>query len=78
MVCAHPSPKGTHIYNFVQFLFLPYQITLVILEKFPLPYSIYIERWWRELHERLEKYFKRHLLLLKSEGRYNQEDDIDR
>ena len=27
-----------------------------------------IERWWRELHDRLEKYFKDHLRWLKDQN----------
>ncbi|XP_028408204.1 uncharacterized protein LOC114530783 [Dendronephthya gigantea] len=37
-----------------------------------------IERWWKELHERLEKYFKVHLLVLKNDGHYNPENDTHR
>jgi hypothetical protein len=37
-----------------------------------------IERWWRELHWRLEKYFKHQLLMLKDQGYYNPDDDNDR
>jgi hypothetical protein len=37
-----------------------------------------IERWWKELHERLEKYFKVHLSWLKEHGYYNPGDDNDR
>lgn len=37
-----------------------------------------IERWWRELHERLEKYFKEQLLWLKGQGHYNPHDETDR
>ena len=38
------------------FLFLTLYVFDTILQ---------IERWWRELHERLEKYFKDHLNWLK-------------
>eukprot|EP00794_Sanderia_malayensis_P018736 gene18736-20625_t len=37
-----------------------------------------IERWWRELHERLEKYYKVHLAFLKDQGHYDPDMDIDR
>ncbi|XP_028404817.1 uncharacterized protein LOC114527386 [Dendronephthya gigantea] len=33
-----------------------------------------IERWWRELHHRLEKYFKRQLLMLLEEGHYEPDN----
>ncbi|XP_028412126.1 uncharacterized protein LOC114534852 [Dendronephthya gigantea] len=37
-----------------------------------------IERWWRELHERLEKYFKHHLNWLKDSNEYNPFNPNDR
>ena len=37
-----------------------------------------IERWWRELHERLEAFFKSQLLNLLDLGLYDREDDNDR
>jgi len=37
-----------------------------------------IERWWKELHERLEKYFKVGLLWLKEEGHYDPHKENDR
>ena len=37
-----------------------------------------IERWWKELHERLEKYFKGKLTWLKNEHHYNLHDAKDR
>ncbi|KAM7427620.1 hypothetical protein ABFA07_021268 [Porites harrisoni] len=37
-----------------------------------------IERWWRELHKRLEKYYKGHLCWLKDKGHYHPHDDKDR
>lgn len=37
-----------------------------------------IERWWKELHERLEKYFKDKLIWLKNEHHYNPHDATDR
>ncbi|XP_078487929.1 uncharacterized protein LOC144745874 [Ciona intestinalis] len=37
-----------------------------------------IERWWKELHERLEKYFKRQLMSLKDLGHYNPDIALDR
>ena len=37
-----------------------------------------IERWWRELHERLEAFFTSQLLNLLDLGLYDREDDNDR
>lgn len=37
-----------------------------------------IERWWRELHHRLEKYFKTQLQMLFDEGYYNPDEQLDR
>ena len=37
-----------------------------------------IERWWRELHERLEKNLKKYLQELLREGNYNPHDQFDR
>ncbi|XP_028412603.1 uncharacterized protein LOC114535505 [Dendronephthya gigantea] len=37
-----------------------------------------IERWWRELHERLEKFFKFPLNQLKDHGYYDPQDENDR
>jgi len=37
-----------------------------------------IERWWHELHSRLEQYFKRQLRILLEQGRYDPNDQIDR
>ena len=37
-----------------------------------------IERWWRELHERLEKFFKFQLQQLLDQGFYDPEDVVDR
>ena len=37
-----------------------------------------IERWWRELHERLGKYFKFQLQQLLEQGFYDREDENDR
>lgn len=36
-----------------------------------------IERWWRELHERLEMFFKAQLLNLLDLGLYDREEDAD-
>ncbi|KAK3745996.1 hypothetical protein QZH41_017311, partial [Actinostola sp. cb2023] len=36
-----------------------------------------IERWWRELHHRLEKYFKLQLNMLFDEGLYDPENQKD-
>eukprot|EP00794_Sanderia_malayensis_P002289 gene2289-2634_t len=37
-----------------------------------------IERWWRELHERLEIYYKQKLSYLKDQGYYHPDDDLHR
>ena len=37
-----------------------------------------IEKWWRELHERMEKYFKEQLNWLKDQGHYNPHSERDR
>ncbi|XP_066922251.1 uncharacterized protein [Clytia hemisphaerica] len=37
-----------------------------------------IERWWKELHERLEKFFKGQLLFLKCGGHYDPSCEQDR
>ena len=37
-----------------------------------------IERWWRELHQRMEKYFKRQLHRLLDEGVYDPNEQTDR
>eukprot|EP00112_Aurelia_sp_Birch-Aquarium-sp1_P022851 Seg659.2 transcript_id=Seg659.2/GoldUCD/mRNA.D3Y31 product="hypothetical protein" protein_id=Seg659.2/GoldUCD/D3Y31 len=37
-----------------------------------------IERWWKDLHERLEKYFKLPLHDLLENGYYNPQDPTDR
>lgn len=37
-----------------------------------------IERWWRELLERMEKYFKLQLSTLIEDGDYDATDEIDR
>ncbi|XP_067048999.1 uncharacterized protein [Acropora muricata] len=37
-----------------------------------------IERWWKELHERMERYFKDGLLWLKDQGHYDPHNDSDR
>ena len=36
-----------------------------------------VERWWRELHERLEKFYK-DLARLKNQFRYDPTNDIHR
>ena len=51
------------------FLFLTLYVFDTILQ---------IERWWRELHELLEKYFKDHLNWLKDRGEYNPHNKTDR
>ena len=37
-----------------------------------------IERWWRELHHRMETYFKDQLKFLEESGQYDQTDELDR
>ena len=37
-----------------------------------------IERWWKELHDRLEKYFKDHLRWLKDQNHYDSNDETNR
>ena len=37
-----------------------------------------IERWWKELHDRLEKYFKDHLRWLKDQNHYDPNDETNR
>jgi hypothetical protein len=41
-------------------------------------FNIKIERWWKELNERIEKYFKEHLNWLKDQGHYNPHLERDR
>ena len=35
-----------------------------------------IERWWKELHERLEKFFKQPLNRLKDDGNYDPHNEF--
>lgn len=37
-----------------------------------------IERWWRELHDRMEKYFKFQLRSVVEGGHYDSSDQTDR
>ena len=37
-----------------------------------------IERWWRELHERLEKFYKEHLKYLLDQCYHDPHDELDR
>lgn len=37
-----------------------------------------MEKWWKELHERLVKYYKEKLAYLKDQGYYNPDDENDR
>lgn len=37
-----------------------------------------IERWWRELLERMERYFKHQLNSLVEDGEYDRDDDTHR
>ena len=41
-------------------------------------YQSQIERWWRELHHRLEKFFKRQLLMLLEQDHYDPDNQTDR
>ena len=40
--------------------------------------STQIERWWRELHNRLEMFFKRQLMMLLERGHYDPNNQTDR
>ena len=37
-----------------------------------------VERWWRELHQRLEKFYKEDLARLKDQCHYDPTNDIHR
>jgi hypothetical protein len=37
-----------------------------------------IERWWKELHGRMEKYFKDQFRWLKDQGHYDPHNETDR
>ena len=37
-----------------------------------------VERWWRELHGRLEKFYKEHCARLKNQFHYDPTNDIHR
>ena len=37
-----------------------------------------IERWWRDLHERMERFFKDQLKSLVESGEYDSSDKVDR
>ena len=41
-------------------------------------YILHIERWWSELHERLEKYFKQDLSWLRQQGHYDSNNEVNR
>lgn len=41
-------------------------------------YDFKIERWWRELHQRMEKFFKFPLNQLKDHGHYDPQDENHR
>ena len=45
---------------------------------FCLIFILQIERWWNEIHERMEKYFKDHLPFLKDQHYYDPNDEHDR
>ena len=38
----------------------------------------WIERWWRELHQWLEKFFKRQLMMLLEQGHYDPDMEVVR
>ena len=53
-----------------------YNVSFEILSNYHLPspqcsLKLQIERWWRELHERLEKFFKHQLNFLKDQSYYD-------
>lgn len=50
----------------------------VLIDLLSLTIDFQIERWWKELHERLEKYFKEKLIWLKNEHHYNPHNATDR
>ena len=37
-----------------------------------------VERWWRELHQRFEKFYKEDLARLKGQCHYDPTNDIQR
>ncbi len=37
-----------------------------------------IERWWKELHQRLEKHYNQQFLSLKDQGYYDPQNDLHR
>ena len=41
-------------------------------------FFLQIERWWKELHERLEKYHKADLNWLKINGHYDPSNETNR
>lgn len=41
-------------------------------------FPLKIERWWKELHERLETFFKDQLNWLKDQAHYDPNDEVDR
>ena len=41
-------------------------------------FLLQIERWWKEIHERMEKYFKDHLAFLKDQHYYDPDNEHDR
>lgn len=41
-------------------------------------YYTQIDRWWRELHNRLERYFKGQLMMLLERGHYDPSNHTDR
>ena len=61
-------------------LFLISYYIKVKLEKYLFQnlYLLKIERWWRELHHHLEKFFKRQLRMLQEQGHYDSNNETDR
>ena len=41
-------------------------------------FFLQIERWWRELHNRFERFFKRQLTMLFEQGHYDPSNQTDR
>ena len=70
--CAQPKKLILSCQNLLQGI-------KIIKDSNDIPFDIFqIERWWRELHHRLEKYFKNQLQMLFDEGYYNPDEQLDR
>lgn len=57
---------------------LPLLKLFLKLQSLNLYIILQIERWWRELHERLEKFYKEKLRWLKDQNHYNPQNETDR